>query len=291
VWSALSFAILTTVFVLWSWQLDPRPKPWLWGLIVAGGFFFRPALMAILNGQHSLFLVGCAMLAWGLIVRKHDAVAGIVLAIAVIKPSVFLFMPMVILLWALRWRRWSIILGFAGMLTVSSVITFIQIGWWIPDYLALLGSFEQVRNDTIGLAWSMSSIATPFGLLWLGQGLIVLFVGLGRLWRHEDFPWLASIAAVNLNLIFTPHIIEYDMGILLIPLLWLGAEWSSRRWGMAAWLALIWFPWLSWILVFATMGTAGMWQQVMWLGYTNLLLLAVLVWLRIKNEPFWHGVI
>jgi hypothetical protein len=284
-WSALGFAILLTLIVYWSWSLQPRPKPLLWGLIVFSGLLYRPAWMTILNGQYSLFLVGCAVVVWWLIVRKHDLPAGMVLAIGTIKPSIFLFAPLVVALWAFRWKRWSIIWGFIGTLAIFGVISFVKIGWWIPDFLARLAAYGQMGNGQIGFSWSPGYILSPLGLLWLGQSLVLTGIGLWRLWRRDEFPSLAVVAAINLNLIVSPHIVEYDLGILLISLLWLGMEWAKGRWGMVALVLLLWFPWLSWGLVLGIGGSTLVWQDLVWEIFPNLILFFTLAWLMIRNKP------
>lgn len=285
VWSALGLAVLITLLMLWSLQLKPPLKPWLWGLVLISGLLFRPAIMTILNGQYSLFIVGCAAVSWWLIVQKKDLPAGIILAVSTIKPSIFLFVPIVIMLWALRWKRWSIISGFVGALATLSIVTLVKIGWWVPDFLSSLSAYNQSLGQQIDFSWSLQDIASPLGLLWLGQSTVLLVIGLRRMYHKDEIPWLACIAALNFNLILTPHIIEYDLGILLISLLWLGTEWRRYRWGIAAWLFLIWVPWVSWMVIIGLGGTLLQWQDSIWQIFPNLIFIFTWVWLKIRNEP------
>ena len=288
IWSALGLAMLIVLMAHWSWQLKPRPKPWVWGLIIISGLLYRPAIMTIINGQYSLFLAGCAAIAWWLIVRKKDFPAGIVLAISTIKPSIFLFVPFVIMLWALRWKRWPLIIGFAGTLTALGIVTLVKIGWWVPEFLSSLDAYNRTLGKQIEFSWSLNNIFSPPGLLWLLQSITLLVIGLRRMYRSNEFPWLACFAALNINLISSPHIVEYDLGILLLPLLWFGTEWAKYRWGMAALIFLLWLPWTLWFIVIGLGGTTFQWQNLVWRVFPNLLLVCTWVWLKIKNEPLLY---
>ena len=278
-WSALGLAILIMLLLYWGWNIRPRPAPWLLGLIVLSGIFFRPAIMTILNGQYSLFIVGLAILSWWAISRENYFLSGVLLAISTIKPSIFLFVPFVIILWALRWKKWNILTGFLASLAVLGIVTLIQIGWWIPDFLYRLQEYSQSLSQQIIFSWSLKDVVSFPGILWLALSAALLFVGLKQLFNHDEFPYLACMAALNLNLIVTPHIVEYDLGVLLIPLFFLGTKWSGTRHGIAAWLFLIWFPWISWFITIWLGGSTLQWQNLVWQSFPNLIL--AVIWYKI----------
>lgn len=278
VWGAAMWAILATLILVWSLGLTPRPKPLLWGLLVLSGILFRPALVSIINGQYALFVVGCTFLAWLLITRKADAWVGIPLVLATIKPSVGMFLPIVLLIWALRWRRWKILASFILVLGVLMAATIFQIGWWLPDLAYHTLTYSALRQG-IGLAWSAEQIATIPGITWLMLSLVVLIIGLLQMWRAESFPWLALIGALNLNLLLTPHSVEYDLTLLLIVLFWLGRQWQRTRWGLPLLILLFWAPWLSSLIVSMTGGLIELWWRGVWMFYPSLLLCVTLIWL------------
>lgn len=287
VWSAFGFSILITLVLYWSLGLQPRLKPLMWGIVIISTLMYRPALMTMFNGQYSLFLLGCAILAWRLIVNRQDIPAGLVLAISTIKPSIFLFVPLIIMLWALRWQRWRLLISFVVTLITLGVVTVVQIGWWIPDFLSSLNVYSQDLTNQLEFSWSSKDILSPLGLVWLGQCIILLIIGLRCLWLEDKFPWYACIAMLNLNLIFAPHIVEYDLGILLILLFWLGTQWASEKWGIPMFLFLIWFPWVSWFVVLGLGGSTLQWQNIIWQVFPNVLLVCIWVWLRMKKQLLW----
>ncbi|MDE3091099.1 MAG: hypothetical protein KGJ80_17125, partial [Chloroflexota bacterium] len=117
------------------------------------------------------------------------------------------------------------------------------------------------------------------GIIWLGGTLALLGIGILRLWRSAEFPWLAIMGALDLNLILTPHLVEYDLVMLLVPLLWLGANWLRSAWGGWGWMILVWMPWLSWLVVMAMTGRIELWWTAIWQLYPSLLLVVSLLWI------------
>ncbi len=166
-------------------------------------------------------------------------------------------------------------------------VTMLLIGWWIPDFVRQVLSYGAENPDA---AWLPSNVWMPAGFAWLALSVVLFGVGLYRLWRERTFPWLAMIGALNLNLLLTPHIVEYDLTMLLIPLFWVGNQWRSSRAGFAVWFLLMWFPWLSWAGVTMSGGKIDDWWKAIWLTYPLLLVVAVLIqfaWGRLRNKELW----
>lgn len=276
-WSGAQLALLFTLLVFWSWRLKPQPRPWVWGVLLLSGMLFRPALLVAINGQYGLFVVVCGVVAWRLVSDGRDNWAGAVLAVATIKPSLALLPLLVLLLWAIRRKRWNILFGFAANMFLLVSITLLRLGWWIPDFVNRSLAYSQDHLGQ-GLAWSAEHIWTPAGLVWLIGALVLLGIGLESLWRISEFPWTAVLGALSLNLLLTPHTVEYDLTVLLIPLLWLGSEWRRYGWGLPLWMTLIWTPWLSWLSLLATGNPIEAWWQVIWQFYPSLLIGATLFW-------------
>ncbi|MBI5651728.1 MAG: DUF2029 domain-containing protein [Chloroflexi bacterium] len=274
VWSAFNWAILVTLAIVWSWRIEPRLSPLLWGLVLLSVIFYRPAFLAVINGQYGLFVVVCLLGAGWLFQARRDGWAGALLVFATIKPSISLLAPLVILFWAARWRRWNGVIGFLITLGVLVGATILQIGWWAPDFLRAAQSFANKPGS-----WMTQDIFSPAGLIWFAGALALFGIGLERLWRARDFPWLAIIGALVLNLLIIPHLLEYDLTVLLIAWFWLGAQWRDVRGGLAWWLGLVGMPWLSWLALLALGGTTEQWWKMIWQFYPSLLIYAILVWL------------
>ncbi|MGB8646399.1 MAG: glycosyltransferase 87 family protein [Anaerolineae bacterium] len=275
IWAALMGAIFLTLVLLWSWSLAPRLKPLPWALVLFSAIAYRPALFSITEAQYGFLVLGCGALAWYLIENKYELLAGVLLMFVTIKPSLALFLPAVLLLWALRWKRWHVIIGFAVTLVVLMGITLLRLGWWIPDFLRGAMIFSQ---DHPGLGWSPREIASIPGAVWLSGSLIITGIGLMQLYRRPDLPWLALIGAMNLNLVLTPHLVEYDLAIMLLALFWLGGEWRRYRWGLIIWLLLIWTPWISYTWYMSRGWIIDDWWPEFWRMYPPMLAVLIALW-------------
>ncbi len=295
VWSSAMLAVSITLVVVWSWHLDPRPFPALWGLILLSGILYFPALSSVISGQYGLFVLACGILSWWLIAHGHDRWAGVVLVFATIKPTIGLFLPVVLGLWALRWKRWQIVGGFVATLLVLMGITMLKVGWWVPDFLAQTLTYGQINRD-IDLAWSPDEIMTLPGLIWLAAALILAAIGAARAWSDPKFPAIALMGALYVNLALSPHTTDYDLTLLLLPLFWLGKRWQRQQWGLSLWLVLVWLPWLAWLAMMAAGDSALTRWKALWQFYPSLLIGVTLLWLgrkwltaifRGRRSPEW----
>lgn len=279
-WSALMLVTNFALTAAWAWTLVPRPSPWLWGIILISGVLFRPAITSIINGQFALFVVGCTLAAWWLITERHDRWAGLALALSTIKPSISLLLPLALCLWAIRWRRWDFLSGFSLSMGLLLGVTFLKVGWWIPDFIRDYAP----ANLNWSLAWTPAWIATVPGLVWLVATLTLMSLGMLALWRSSEFPWIAAFAALNLNLLVSPHAVEYDLAALLLELWWLGRQWQSQRWGIALWLVLVWIPWLSWAVTMVLGYEVLVWWKAVWQFYPTLLLTLLIGWIMLFTQ-------
>lgn len=276
-WCAILTSILLTLMIVWSLLPTLRPAPFVWGIVLLTGLFYLPALSSILSGQYPLLILAFGFGAIALMLNQRDGLAGCLLAFATVKPSIGLFLPIIICLWALRWKRYRIVIGFGVTLALMLLITFLRIGWWIPDFLNQSQVYEQI-NSSIDLAWSAREILTVPGMLWLVSSFALLGIGIVALWSESNFPWLALFGALSLNLIVMPHSLEYDLTMFLFVLLWLGWHWREQWWGIWAWIILMWVPWLLWLGLRSAEVTAPDAWKALWQIYPTLLIAILLLW-------------
>jgi hypothetical protein len=155
------------------------------------------------------------------------------------------------------------------------LVSFWQVGWWIGDFLGQ-SQMYLILNRGAGMPWSLENLVSPPGIGWLVCTIIVLGFGILQLWQHENFPWLAMIGALNLTLIVSPHTLEYDLTILVVPLFWIGTRFYSLRRSLVLFFILIWFPWYSWLGMLVLGRTTEDWWSIIWQTYPVLLLLCTL---------------
>lgn len=188
---------------------------------------FAPSLLATVLGQISPLILFLIVAAWALLKNgRQDFAAGGVLALATTKPQLTALLTLAILCRAARSGRWGVIRGFIAVLAVLCLIGFAA----VPDWpLAMVKATEAtplphvvfpgsgcswlIMLNAVGLrgrllAASYSLLAIPFVV-----GILRLAVDPQR--RLDDLICLSLIG----SFIVAPYIRNYDLPILLVPVL------------------------------------------------------------------------
>jgi len=195
------------------------------------------ALRGLINGNAEIVVAFLFVAALWAIRRDRDAWAGVLLALATIKPQVGVLFMAFILLWALSYKRWKLI-GW----TMGSVAGLSLLGmFWLPDW-----PLQNLREILKYPGYNPPGTpAAVFGEWWgqagtvIGWGLTLVILGVmlyewqrawGKDYRH--FVWTAC-----LTLVASPWSgIQTDPGnfIVLIPALALVLAAIYRRWPQQA---------------------------------------------------------
>jgi len=156
-WSLLLLACLVaSVRIVWIMHGGPRNQlHWL-------GYSFAPALVCLLAGQVSLFVL------FGLVLflrlhRSHPFLAGVSLWFCLLKPHLFLPFGIVLLVWAIVTRGYNLLLGIAIALGLSTAIAFILDPLVWVHYGQMMSTMSTVRMQqevipcmSIMLRWIIS---------------------------------------------------------------------------------------------------------------------------------------
>ena len=146
-----------------------------------------------------------AMIIW------RDALAGIILAFSILKPTLTVPAMAGILLWAIFERRGYIIAGFAGCIGVLSLASWLAVGNWIPDYLHLLSN-----TGGAPVLWSLALLRWPwnawYAMLFIGIGIYALFLFIRR---RDRVRWFSAAILVGLALFPMRWIYDLLLGILV----------------------------------------------------------------------------
>jgi len=232
------------------------PRMALWFvLLTASSFPF--IVIAVSKGQLVLLSLLTLVAAWRLW-RRNEMAAGVLLALAALKPTVVLWPVAGLLLWATRERRWRLWLSFSvaslGLVALSQAM----IGNWLPDFLELL----QAKGDA-PILWSLELAPWP----WRGL-YVLLFVGL-LLWaariawqRNDPAPWLTGTLLFGLAV--SPMRWIYDL-----LLAWAVPVMANvpRGWGSALLGLALLSPWgFAWIPLPARWTAMVMGVPLFWAG-------------------------
>ena len=219
-WNAALEVLLVVMLGLALATVGWRPPPWLLALLTAFSLTWYEAVRAVVNGNAvvwvAVFLTGAAW-AWR---NQRETAAGVLLALATIKPQLA-FLPVAFaVLWGLSRRRWRLLGGLAGTLAVLVGLSMAWVPRWpVEELREVLRYPSYTPPNTLQAAlrgwW-------PVAGRWLGWGVTAaLSAALAWAWWHsrrEAFP----LWAYNLTLVASQWIgIATDPGnflILFLPL-------------------------------------------------------------------------
>ncbi len=264
IWTLLGLAAVggSLIALGKGWPLPRASTP----LVIVAMVSFLPLYLGLLLGQSTAFL----LLAWAggsaALRRGSDGWAGVIFALAAIKPQALPVLLFVLLIT----RRWRTLGAFLGTVGGAVALTLPLLGWdWPVRYAQLalsVGGYppDPMLNPTQMQNWrglfTRTLGDTPFAntltLVVAGLSLALvacLWLGPGRAaWQPGSQAWNRRWAATLLaNLLITPYLLPHDLALVLVPAWILAADAlarADRR--LAAWL------WLGWALGFLLLSTA-----------------------------------
>ncbi len=196
-------------YLAYRWgNIQPR-RMMLWTLLLIFGSLPFLAI-SVTKGQMGLVsLAGLAAALW--LWERRPTLAGAALGIAFFKPTVAVIPILGFLLWALIERKPRIIIGFVAGLGILALASFIAIGNWLPDYLALL-----TTTGGAPVLWSLAFLPWPwkafFILLFVGLAVFAFIISLRR---RDRTPWLSASVLAGIALFPMRWIYDLLFGILI----------------------------------------------------------------------------
>ncbi|HFC09574.1 MAG TPA: DUF2029 domain-containing protein [Chloroflexi bacterium] len=292
VWNAVLEVLLVVMLGMALAVVRWKPPPWLLALLVVFTLTWYEAVRAVINGNAvvwvAAFLTGAAW-AWR---NKRETAAGVLLALATIKPQLALLPVAFAVFWGLSRRRWRLLGGLGGTLVVLMGLSMAWLPRWPLEELR-----EVLRYPSYTPPNSLQAALRawfPVAGRWLGAGVTAaLSAVLAWAWwrsRHEAFPLLAY----NLTLVASQWIgIATDPGnflILFLPLVaWLALLFRKSRpririAAVSLALGLVWGG-LWWVFLATLTWQHGQPLQSLWM-YLPLpaMLLAGLTWCATRGR-------
>ncbi len=257
-WMALLiFCVIGGTFAL-ARLFEIPLHPLILGAIVFGALFFYPSVRGIFNGQFALFSFFCLASAMLMIHAEADVGAGILLALATVKPQPAIFLVPAIILWAFIHRRWKIVATSLGGIFALVAVGLLFVPTWLFDFVVAIQNYSQylrvgppVQTMCEMLFPQMSSMLTYATSLLLGVWATWKIVR-NRQKSWQDFsPTLGLVALVTT--LMAGRVGTPDQILLLIVWLgWLSGKFRRREIGWVA-LATLTILILPWLVFFATL--------------------------------------
>jgi hypothetical protein len=236
-WMTLLEVALPVLAVLSIQLCDWRPSNWIQRVLIVFSVLWYHGFRAVILGQFAVFEALIMIGALFAIKRRQDAVAGVLLGLALSKPQMAVLLIPFVFLWAVSTRRILILTWGLGTIVLLLAGSLVLIPSWPIEWA------RQIIDYT-----SYTAVGPPVsilaGLIPSGSGAITTVVtGLGLIylafmWRQalgkEDrwFQWTAMVTIAITNLVaLRTATTNY---VVILPALVLVFSVWSERWGKRA---------------------------------------------------------
>jgi hypothetical protein len=255
VWAAVTIGLLLASLLLMR-PMFPRLGGRDWIVVAVAIAATQPLLQLIGSGQNTalclfLWVAGVRLLASG-----REVAAGSVLALGLIKPQLFVLVP-VVLVAQRRWRAlgaWAAVASAMALVSVAVVGVDGVVEWATLPFSELYRSLVQDQQ-----AWRMQGLpsllqavapdalarpAEALGLL-LAALLVLAFVWTAVRAPRSAYAGVWAFACLT-TVVAAPHLLEYDLVFAVPALLYVLDRYDSTRvrWALLALVVLTWsgFP-------------------------------------------------
>jgi hypothetical protein len=180
--------------------------------------------------QLSLLVNGLITFSAFLLAENQLAAAGILLALASIKPQLAVLLSAWFLVWAVSdWReRKNLVWGFAGTIVVLIVAGEIVLPGWIGSFRQAVSAYRRYNN---GAGSTLDLMFTPLWGTVLTLGVLLGAALLAWRFRHvsSHAPAFHGVTALILavTIMITPKAAPYNQVLLLLPVILIVWRWQA----------------------------------------------------------------
>ncbi|HEY1212599.1 MAG TPA: glycosyltransferase family 87 protein, partial [Bryobacteraceae bacterium] len=177
-----------------------------------------PVLWGLRLQQPTLLLAGVMFLACFCLSRGQERAAGILLALATVKPQIVAILLLWLFCWAIAQRAWRFLTSFGVTLVLLLLLTQALVPHWIPRWRASLAGYGNATDTA-------PALENLFGH-WAGLAFTVLIAGTLclALWRlrrasadSPEFAIAISMALTLTVLVIPTHLTMVYNQVLLFP--------------------------------------------------------------------------
>ena len=248
-WAPVLLGALTAISVwLWLGVLRWRPPAWLTLALVLFVLSSPQIAQGLRLRQVGLLVAFLLTVATWCVTRNRLFAAGVLLAVATIKPQMVALIMVWFFLWTLGdWKkRWPLVGGFALALGLLVGGGDILVPRWLSYFIEGVEAYRKYFPTTSPVRLILGN--------WIGGILSVLgvIVLLNYAWTRRkaatespEFPQVLSLFFVA-SLLVLPLLTPYNQVLLLLPILILVRDWRAlSRWGRAGFSVLTAWPFVS----------------------------------------------
>jgi hypothetical protein len=220
--SRLLWLILHVVLVFFSadmsWRLYGGPPRYIWiAWIVA--FTFSPTLFVLSVGQSSSMIFAGVIGFLIFIQRRQYWLSGTTLVLITVKPQLLYAFLIVLFLWTIEQRHWSILLSCGMSLLVATGIPLINNPALLGQYLDLIVNYAPVywQVPTLGGAIRFLLKIKNFWVQCIPTALGIIWAVLYWIRRRSTWVWLEEIPLLLLvSLVTSVYAWTYDQVVLVV---------------------------------------------------------------------------
>ncbi|MEI7553711.1 MAG: glycosyltransferase family 87 protein [Chloroflexota bacterium] len=223
--------------------------------------FSFPAFSSLMLGQSALLVTAFIGGVYYFLKKGATGTAGVLLALATVKPQLTLALIPLLLIRALWRREWRFIIAFFVTMGLLAAISFILFPAWLSEFIAVATRYPSYKPSLTGTAfafvWLDGAVGTILGwFCWL----LLACAGVWLWWRFtliESGKIKAGLAydlsfsiALILTLLLPPQTNISNPVLLFVPIALLMSRASERGfWSLA--LGIIVISWLIYFLFYS----------------------------------------
>ncbi|MBL8146627.1 MAG: DUF2029 domain-containing protein [Anaerolineae bacterium] len=182
IWMTIQLISMGLCVILWIHLFHWKPHPLALGLVFFLCLFvFRYPMNVFLLGQFTgTVLLGFTLAVW-LASRKRDVAAGAALVLCMVPPTMGIGLAAALIIPLLLTGRWKVLAAWVVLMTFLTVLSFLAVGFWVPDWLAMLRMYTELAFPV----WPPSLLGSPLaGLILAAAGVSLVAYDAVRLVRR-----------------------------------------------------------------------------------------------------------
>ena len=250
--------------------------------------FWLPGAGIILTGHLSPIIILLLLVGMQLVIDRQDTTAGLVLALTASSfPSSGLFL-IILLIWSISRKRWSIISSFFSGFLFLSVISWLVFPTWFLSWLSLLFStysgWEWIHTPMMDFAALLPGLSPSLSVfLHAIMGVYAIFLIISVVGKSDRAFIYNTFGILIITYFLHIQASTYYL-VLVIPGMFLVFRYWYERWGslgkILTWAFLIIISGGSWLLVNGNINfVTTHWIPLLSIGFPVLVLVGI-IWIR-----------